>query len=146
MQRNDIITIKLQAIDQSKPSRDSAFALLVAIVVDQTAPPLAPRVRIRAPRDESRILHRDHRLIIVAVERPSLHLPLRAFTAMQEFMKRMQPMIPRGPDLTQPRFEFIGRQQVQTTISIPSSAISKPAASTFRRSGEPCTKIGFVLL
>src|SRR3974390_3329312 len=115
-------------------------------MVDQAASPYAPRFRIGAPRDQARVFHRDHRLIIVAIERPSLHLTPRAFATVQELMKRMQPVIACGPNLAQTRFEFVRRQQIQSTISIPSSAISKPASSTLRRSSEPWTKIGFVLL
>ena len=51
-----------------------------------------------------------------------------------------------GADVAQLGFEFPRRQQVHSKISIPSAATSQPAASTLRRSGEPSTRIGLVLL
>ena len=119
----------------------------VAVMVDQAAAPFAADVAVEAARDQARVLHRDHRLIVVAVERPGLDLALGAFAAMQQMMERMQAMIAPRADVAQSRFEFIGRQQcVIARSSIPSSATSKPAASTVRRCGEPSIRIGLVLL
>src|SRR6516165_9615319 len=105
-------------------------------MIHQTAAPLAANFRIRATSNQARIFNRDHRLVVVPVQRPGLNLPLGALSGVKEFVKRVQAMIARRADLAQPSFELIRRQKLQMTISIPSAAISNPAASTSRRSGE----------
>ena len=62
---------------------------------------------IVAARDQARVLHRDHRLIIVAVERPGLHLAFGALAAVQERVERMQTMIAPRADIAQSRLEFL---------------------------------------
>ncbi len=90
---------------------------------------------------------RDHGLVIVAVERPGLDLALGAFAAVQQLVERMQAVIAPRADVAQRGFQFVARvRQIHSTISMPSSATSKPAASTLRRSGEPSIRIGLVLL
>jgi len=115
-------------------------------MIHQTAAPLAANFRIRAAGNQARIFNRDHCLVVIPVQRPGLNLPLGALSGVKEFVKRVQAMIARRADLAQPSFELICRQKLQMTISIPSAAISNPAASTSRRSGESLIKIGLVLL
>src|SRR6266404_4457249 len=125
---------------------DAATAFLGAIVVDEAAAPFAPQRRVIAARDQSGILQRDHRLVIVAIERPGLDLALVALSAVQQTVEGMKPMIAARADLAQPCLELIGREQRHSVISRPSSATSQPAASIRRRSAEPSTRMGFVLL
>src|SRR3974377_1727241 len=98
-------------------------------MIDQTAAPLAADFWIRAAGNQARIFHRDHRLIVIPVQRPGLNLALGALSGVKEFGERVQAMIARRADLAQPGFELIRRQKLQMTISIPSAAISNPAAS-----------------
>ena len=118
----------------------------LAVVIDQPRAPFAADRGIVAARDQARVLDRDHRLVIVAVERPGLDLALGALSAVQELVERMQAVIAPRADVAQRRFQFVGRQQRHSAISMPSNATSQPAASTRRRSGEPSTRIGLVLL
>src|SRR5262249_30588968 len=115
-------------------------------MIDQARTPLAAHRLIVAAGDEACILDRDHRLIVVAIKRPGLNLPLVALAAVQKAMKRMQPVIARSADLAQLGLELAGGEHFQSAISIPSSATSQPAAVTRARSGEPSIRIGFVLL
>ena len=115
-------------------------------MVDEASPPLPAQRRILTARDQARVFQRDHRLVIVTIERPGLHLALRAFAAVQQHMERVQPMIAPRADVAQLRFEFGRRHRLHSVISIPSSAISQPLPSTCRRSGEPAIRIGLVLL
>ena len=82
----------------------------LAVVIDQARAPFAPQRRIVAARDQARILDRDHRLIVVAVERPGLHLALGALAAVQQAVERMQAVIAPRADVAQRRFQFVGRQ------------------------------------
>src|SRR5437763_8565329 len=145
-QRGHVFTVKPEAIGQLEPARDAAVILALAIVIMQAASPLAPDRAIVAPRDQARILDRDHRLIIVAVERPGLHLALGALAAVQQPMKWMQAVIALRADVAQLGFQLVRRQQLHKMISSPSVATSHPAASTWLRSREPSIRIGLVLL
>src|SRR5581483_5033944 len=144
-QRDDVVAIEPQPIRQGEPARDATLAFPLAVVIDQSAAPFAAGGLILASCDQARVLQRDRRLIIIAIERPGLDLPLAALAAVQELMERMQPVITPGADVAQPRFKLLGGEQIHSTISIPSSATSKPAASTSRRSAEPSIRIGLVL-
>src|SRR4051812_14509552 len=82
-QRGDVFTIEPEPIGELEPARNAAVAFVLAIVVVQARTPLAPYARVLAARDQACILDRDHRLIIVAVERPGLHLTLGALATVQ---------------------------------------------------------------
>ncbi len=79
------------------------------VMIDQAAPPFAANGCIIATRDQARILHRDHGLIVIAIERPGLHLAFAARAAVQEFVERVQAVIAPCADVAQPRFELVGR-------------------------------------
>src|SRR5262249_54320 len=128
------------------PAADAAVAFALAVVVDEAAAPFPPQRGVVATRDQARILHRDHRLVVVAIERPGLNLAFGAFAAVQQRVERVQPVIALPADAPQLRLEFLRRQRLHSTISIPSSATSQPLRSTSTRSGEPSIRIGFVLL
>src|SRR5262249_8086598 len=99
-------------------------------MINQAATPLAAQDPVFTSGDQARVLDRDHGLIIVAIERPGLNLSFGALTAMQLLMERMQTVIAPRTDVVQPFLKLAGREQHHNTISIPSSAISHPAAST----------------
>ena len=135
LERGDVVAVEAEAVGELEPARDAALPRRGAVVIDQAAAPFAADFAVGAARDQARILHRDHRLVVIAVERPGLDLALGAFAAMQQMMERMQAMIAPRADVAQLRFEFVGREQCgHSSILIPSSATSKPAASTARRS------------
>src|SRR4029077_340493 len=118
---------------------------------------------VAEPRDYHRVLDRDGALVIVAVQRPGLHLALVQFAAMQQPVKRMQAVIARFADMAQRGFELAGIVErraladrirrhgvwycdVQSTISVPSAGICQPAPSAIFRSAEPRSSAGFELL
>src|SRR4051794_12691716 len=145
-QRGHILAPEPQSAGQLEPARDAAVVLALPIMIVQAAPPLAPDRAVFAARNQARILDWDQRLIIIAIECPGLHLALGAFATVQQPVKRMQAMIALRTDIAQLGFQLIGCHQLHSLISSPSAAISKPASSTCRRSGEPSTRIGLVLL
>src|SRR5262249_52270052 len=145
-QGRHIVAVETEPVGELEPARDAAFALPASVMIDQTTAPFTARSPILAARDQARILDWDHRLVIVAIECPGLHLALGAGAAMQQFVERVQAVVTALADITQARFEFLRGQDVHSTISMPSSATSYPAASTFRRCGEPSRRIGLVLL
>src|SRR5262249_61547344 len=96
-----------------------------------------PDVPIKAARDQARVLHRDHGLVVVAVERPGLDLALGAFPAVEEMMERVHAVVAPRPDVTQLGFQLVrSEQRRHNSILIPSSATSKTAASTATCCGE----------
>src|SRR5277367_4521005 len=114
--------------------------------------PLAAQFAILATRDERRVLARDRRLIDEAVERPGLHLAFVELAVMQKAVERMQIVVAHGSDGPQRRLERLGGHRfrrgmyVHWETSIPSNAISQPAAFTFASSGDPSMRTGFELL
>ena len=145
-QRHHVVAVEAEPVGELEPARDAAFAVALAVVIDKAAAPFAARRLILAARDQARVLDRDHRLVIVAVERPGLDLALGAFAAVQQLVERMQPVIAPRADVAQRGFQLLRRHQLHSMISMPSSATSQPAASTRPRSGEPSIRIGLVLL
>src|ERR1700684_2281328 len=99
--------------------------------------PLTAQLAILAARNQRRVLARDRRLIDEAVESPRLHLALAELAVMQKVVERMQVVIAHGTNGSQRRLKRIGshglrgRVYVHRETSIPSNAISHPAAFTF---------------
>src|SRR5262249_28706391 len=133
-------------VGELEPARDAAVAFALAVVVDEAAAPFPPQRGVVATRDQARILHRNHRLVVVAIERPGLNLAFGAFAAVQQRVEGVQPVIALRADRAQLRLELLRRQRLHSTISIPSSATSQPLRSTSTCSGDPSIRIGFVLL
>ncbi len=86
---------------EAQPARDAAIARLLAIMIDQTLPPDAPVVGVGQPGDDDRVLFRDRTLVIIAIQRPSLNLLLRAGTGMQHAVKRMMIVVVTRADPAQ---------------------------------------------
>src|SRR5467141_1634592 len=105
-QRNDVVAVEAEPVGQLEPARDPAFVFALAIMVDQAPPPLPAQVGLVTARDQARVLARDHRLVIVPIECPRLNLALRALTAVQQHMKRVQAVIPACADVAQLRPEL----------------------------------------
>src|SRR3954447_9082308 len=145
LERSHVAAVEAEAVGERQPAGDAAIIFRPAIVIDQARAPFAPYGGIIAARDQTGVLHRDHRLVIVAIERPGLHLAFGQLAAMQQPMKWMQVMIAPGADVAQRGLELLRRHD-HSAISIPSSATSHPFAAMRRRSGEPSTRIGLVLL
>src|SRR6202158_2782162 len=115
-------------------------------------PPFKTDAAVAEARDHHGVLDRNGALIIVAVQRPGLHLALVQFAAVQQPVKRVQIVITGSADLAQRRFQVFraiephgagerkGCGRVQSVISIPSAGISQPAPSAMARSPESCSK------
>ena len=73
----------------------------VAVVILDPVPPFHADVAVAEARDHDRILDRDRALVIVAVQRPGLHLALVELAAMQQVMERMQAVIARLADVAE---------------------------------------------
>src|ERR1700759_185104 len=115
------------------------------MILDAMAP-FHPDLAVAEARDHHRILQRNGRLVVVAVQRPRLHLALVELAAVQQAMERMQAVIARGADLAQRRLELGGAVEryaladrarrhsgcghyIHSTISVPSAPICQPAPS-----------------
>src|SRR5205085_7675769 len=126
------------AVGETQPTGDAAVTVLDAVVVDEASAPLPPQRRVVAARDQARVLHRDHRLIVIAVQRPRLHLALAALSAVQEAVERMQAVIAPGADVAQRRFQRLraqkGHRQSVLTERSP-SRLPPPRNPLLRRAG-----------
>jgi hypothetical protein len=119
-ERGHVFAVQPQDVGQAEPARNAAIAFAGPVVIDKPLAPHAPERRIITARDQARILVRYPRLVVVAIERPGLHLALRASAAMQELMERMQPVIALGAEIAQRRFQSLGRKQSHSVNSMPS--------------------------
>src|SRR6266568_4918756 len=141
-QRDDVVAIKPDPIGELEPARDAAFVDGFAVVVVEPAAPFTPQLLIVAARDQVGVLLRDLGLVVVAVERPGLHLSPAATAAVQKVVKRMTAVIAPRTDVAQARLQLgFTKQAGHRTISCPSSATSQPWVVTRARSGEPSTRM-----
>ena len=157
--------VEPEALGQLQPALDAAFAADVAVMILDPVPPFQPGGAVAETRDHHRVLDRDRALVIIAVQRPGLHLSLVQLAAMQQAMERMQVVITRRADMAQRCLQFLGALQrralgrakrrsfrvitlrhVQSVISVPSAAICQPARSAVLRSAESCSSAGLELL
>src|SRR5882762_3880348 len=126
-------------------------------------PPFKPDAAVAEARDHHRVLDRNGALVIIAVQRPGLHLSLVQFAAVQQPVERMQIVIARGADMAERSFQFLGAVQgraatardgghfvpwsdVHSVISVPSAGICQPACSAIVRSAESRSSAGLELL
>src|SRR5690242_13208758 len=72
--RGDIASLEPEAIGERQPPDDATIIVAFAVVIDDALAPDTPQLRIAHPRQDGSVFHRDHALIIVAIERPGLDL------------------------------------------------------------------------
>ena len=75
--------VEPQSFGQLQPALDAAFGAEVAVMILQSVPPFAPDAAVAEARDHHGILDRNGALVIVAVQRPGLHLSLVQLAAVQ---------------------------------------------------------------
>src|SRR6202035_1989180 len=151
--------VEPEAFGQLEPALDAALATGVSIMILDTVAPFHPDLAVAEARDHHCILQRNGGLIVVAVQRPGLHLAFVELAAVQEPMERMQAVIAGGADLAQRRLEFgsaverytlADRERrhpcrwhhIHSTISVPSAPICQPAPSAILRSAESFSSAG----
>src|SRR5882724_11247773 len=161
--RFHIGAVEPEAFGELQPALDAALGADVAVMVLDPVPPFHPDGAVAEARDHHRVLERDRALIIIAVQRPGLHLALVQLAAMQQPVKRMQAVVACRADLAQRCFQLAGAVQryaladrqgghsvgghhVHSTISVPSEGICQPAPSAILRSADPRNKAGLELL
>src|SRR5205085_643869 len=97
-----------------------------------------------------RVFDRNPRLIVVAVSHPLLELSAGELPFVHQAMTRVAVVIAALAFAAQPRDEVVLRQRIavfaHSAISVPSSAISQPAARTAAASSESSRSMGLVLL
>ena len=74
-------------------------------VVHQPGPPFPPQVGGRQPGHEAGVLRGDLALVIIAIQRPGLHLAARQPAIVQHAMERMQVVVALGADRVQRVFQ-----------------------------------------
>ncbi len=90
----------------------------VAVMVDDAAAPFAAQLRGRQLADSAwASLIGNHRLVIVAVERPGLDLLARKLAAVQQLVERMKMVVAHRADGAQLRLELVRRQQTILSLT-----------------------------
>ena len=124
----------------------------MTVMVGVAMQPFAAQFAIVAAADEGGVLARDRRLIDIAVKRPSPYLALVELTFVKHVVKRVQIVIALRADRAERSFQALRIQWLRRHVlvhgvtSIPSKAMSQPAAFTFASSGDPSMRIGLELL
>jgi hypothetical protein len=78
-------------------------------VIHQAAAPFAAQIGGRQARQQGRVLHRDLTLIIVAVQRPGLHLAAIQLAPVKQLMEGMQAVVTLRADTAQCLFQLVRR-------------------------------------
>ena len=142
-----VVTVQPDPFGELEPAFDAAVAWLSAIVILDPATPFPTQVGIHHLRDQGGVLPGDGALVTIPVEHPSLDLALGRLAAVQEFMERMLVVIALVADGVEPRFQFLGAEDIaHRVISMPSWLIFQPWASTSWRSGVSSSRVGLELL
>src|SRR5262249_60317820 len=92
-ERDDVVAVEPAPVGRLYPARSASVAFVLAVVVDEAAAPFPGQRGVLAARDQARVLHRDHRLVVETVERPGLDLALAALAAVQQRVERVQAVI-----------------------------------------------------
>ena len=90
---DNVIALKAQRIGKPQPALDAALVFAHPVVVEIALAPFAPHLAVFHLGHKRGVFARDDRLIIIAIQRPRLHLPLRKPAAMQKLMERVQIVI-----------------------------------------------------
>src|SRR5215472_7966451 len=144
------LALEARRLRQANPAFDSALVRGVTVMVHNALTPGAAEFRILAAREDDRIFDRNPALIVVAIERPRLHLPAAQLSLVHHQMKRMLMVISffsHGAQAHPQLFRSQNRWVVGGYRSTrhPSSAISQPAARTSRYSAPDSSSMGLVL-
>jgi hypothetical protein len=75
-------------------------------VVDDALAPDPAEGRIVHPGEDRRVLHRDGRLVVVAVQRPGPDLVPRQLAVVQEAVERVEVVVAARADAAQLRFQL----------------------------------------
>jgi len=105
--RFDVSAVEPKPFRQLQPALDAAFGADIAVVIFNSVPPFQPDAAVAEARDHHGVLDGDRALVIIAVQRPGLYLPLVQLAAVQQPVKRMQIVIARSPDMAKSCFEFL---------------------------------------
>ena len=142
--------IEADALGELQPARDAAGAGRIAVVIDQPPAPFATQLGGGQARDQRRVLGRDVGLVVVAVERPGLHLRARAAPVVQHPVERMQVVVALGADAAQRRLQLVRRQRLVSVghraSSMPSSATSQPCGTHVRALGAVVEQHGIAVV
>src|SRR5690606_20194722 len=142
-----VVTVEAEPIRQDEPPLDPAFLLTAAVMVENAVNPLAAQLAIGRAAHQGGILPRHRGLVAVPVERPCLHLALVELARVKQAVERVLVVVALGADGADLPLELFGRHRAHhRRTSMPSWAISQPAASIQARSGEPRLRAGFELL
>src|SRR5215510_9760023 len=139
--------------DELEPLFDTPRAGVgaVAIVVDKAFAPGGAEGVVVAACEERGVFARDVRLVVVAVEGPSLELAAAERALVHQLMKGMLVVVALFADGVEDSDEVLFRKEMLFRLchrvnSMPSQATSKPASWTARCSAEFSSRTGLVLL
>src|SRR5262245_64692476 len=128
----------------------------MAVMIQEPVHPRAAQLAVGHPAHERGILARHGGLIAVAVECPGLNLALVQLAPVEQAVEGVLVVVALGSNLADRRLERFGCHGLahhglahhglaQSAISMPSQAISQPAASTVARSGLSSRRAGLEL-
>src|SRR5207247_4371311 len=155
--RQQVFPAHAHRVAEAQPRLDPPLLSGAAVVVDDPLDPGAADVRFGTVGEDQGVLDRDVDLIIEAVGNPELQLVARQLTVVHTAVEGMKVVIALLEHVAELADEFVTRpgagvgtdprrRRRHSSTSMPSSATSIPAPSTWARSLEERLRMGFVLL
>ena len=145
-----LLAVEADPVGQTQPEVEPRLApRLVAVVVADAADPHAAEGRIFRLGQDDGVLDGDARLVVVAVQHPLLELELGQPALVHEHVVPMVIVVALLSLAADPGDELVARQRGpyrHRVTSMPSAAISHPAASATARSLQSSRSMGLVLL
>src|SRR5262249_45431739 len=147
----DLLAVEADAVGQAQPQLEPGLAGLVAVVIADAADPHPPAVRVLGLGTADPVLDGDPGLGGVGGWHPRAQLPAGQAPLVHQRVIAMVIVVSRFALAADPGDELIPREgrperRRHTATSMPSWAISHPAASADLRSGPSSRRTGFVLL
>jgi hypothetical protein len=128
--------LEAHRLGQHQPALDPTLVTRAAVMFLDAFAPGAPQIRVFHPRQQRRVFQWNARLIVEAVQDPSLDLAVIELAAMQQTVKGVQAVIALIADAADTGKEFLARPRSigHNAISMPSCATSQPFAEASARS------------
>ncbi len=108
--RGHVVPWEAEPVSEAQPALNAAIALPLAVVIYDALAPDPPELRIVHAREHAGILHRDHGLVVITVQRPGTHLVTDEPATVEQIMERVEVVVTPGADVAQSRLELVRAQ------------------------------------
>ena len=130
-----LLPVEPDALGQAEPERETALALLLAVVVLDPPDPRSAERGVLRLRQDDRVLDRDARLVVVAVQHPLLELEARQLPVVHEGVVAVVIVIAGLALAPQPLHELVAGKRC--AVAHAGLSVALPGLSGARPSSRP---------